>query len=336
MEHQQLVFSADDYSGSFAKIRGRLTARNGTRLVEFLKSLRPNYPRVFLDIGCGYAALITTVTIASYAQSFGIPFVAIVLPAAILVGYWCNFLISFTHEATHWNLAPSRKANDLIANLLLSWLNGMEVSFYRRIHFQHHRSLGTPADSEYSYFFPLNIKFLFRTLFGLRAIETIFSYRTRNETSDSVADESKARRKNAFYVTFLVALSAHLLLVASLWWAGFTAAAVSWILGVGCVMPTFASVRQILEHRSEQADPSLDYFKAEHGAVARHFGDGILASTFGSAGFNRHLLHHWEPQVSYTRLGDLERFLADTQLKPVLDQRRSTYLETLRRLFSLY
>ena len=335
MTHE-LALSTDDYSGSFAKIRGRLMDSKGVFLSEFLKTLRPNYGRVFFDIACGYAALVATLVLVGYAQTIGVPFAAAVLLGAILVGYWCNFLISFIHEASHWNLAASRKLNDLIANSLLSWLNGMEVNFYRRVHFEHHRSLGTTADTEYSYFFPLNLKFLLRALFGLRVVETIFSYQAPKEASDSVADKRKSGNKRAFYTTFLLALLAHLSLVASLWWADFTAAALAWVLGVGCAMPTFASVRQILEHRSDQADPSLDYFEIEHGAVTRHFGDGILASTFGSAGFNRHLLHHWEPQVSYTRLGDLEHFLADTPLKLLLDRRRSTYLEALRRLFSLH
>jgi len=35
-------------------------------------------------------------------------------------------------------------------------------------------------------------------------------------------------------------------------------------------------------------------------APDRLFGDDFFSCTFGGAGFNRHLLHHWEPQISYT------------------------------------
>ena len=46
------------------------------------------------------------------------------------------------------------------------------------------------------------------------------------------------------------------------------------------------------------------YCAACHGTSAK--GDGPLASTLGGAGFNRHLLHHWEPKISYTRFRELE------------------------------
>jgi fatty acid desaturase len=328
----------DDYSGSFEKIRARLTDSRGVALVEFLRTLRPNYVRVYFDIALGYAALACTVTLLCLAERSGVPLVAIVFFGALLVGYWGLFLIGFIHEATHWNLAPTRKMNDWISNAFLGWLNGMEIKFYRRVHFEHHRSLGTPNDTEYSYFFPLNIMFLLRTVSGLRTLETILSYRMRQKTITSSSKNKLASASNmrAFYILFASALVAHACIIFGLWFFGFGAASLSWILGVGSVMPTLAAVRQQLEHRSEHTGPSPDYFVVEHGAVSRLFGDGPLASTFGSAGFNRHLLHHWEPQISYTRLADLERFLAQTPMRTVLDQRQSTYAEAFRRLFSRY
>ena len=64
------------------------------------------------------------------------------------------------------------------------------------------------------------------------------------------------------------------------------------------------------------------------------FGDGLIAQTMGGAGYNRHLMHHWEPGVSYTRLPDLERFLADTPLAAVMARRTTTYGRIFRRLFA--
>jgi fatty acid desaturase len=63
------------------------------------------------------------------------------------------------------------------------------------------------------------------------------------------------------------------------------------------------------------------------------FGDGLIARTFGGAGFNRHLLHHWEPGISYTRLPDLEHFLNDTDLRPIMESRKTTYGRVFWRLF---
>ena len=74
--------------------------------------------------------------------------------------------------------------------------------------------------------------------------------------------------------------------------------------------PFFVSLRQTLEHRDEDAHPGSDYTRVDHGGDAnRLFGDGPVANTLGSAGFNRHALHHWEPQVSLHRLRELERYL---------------------------
>jgi hypothetical protein len=74
----------------------------------------------------------------------------------------------------------------------------------------------------------------------------------------------------------------------------------------------------------------------DHGAFTRLFKGGIFANTFGGAGFNRHLLHHWEPQVSYTNLPELEAFLETTAMRHIMQQRRTTYRETFCRLFSIH
>jgi fatty acid desaturase len=114
---------------------------------------------------------------------------------------------------------------------------------------------------------------------------------------------------------------------------GLWAAAAAWLLGVAVMFPFFGALRQLLEHRDDKAAASVDYRLTDHGAVTRMFGDGPFASTFGGAGFNRHLLHHWEPTVSYTRLKDLEAFLADTDLKDALAQRTTSYGRTFLCLF---
>ena len=82
------------------------------------------------------------------------------------------------------------------------------------------------------------------------------------------------------------------------------------------VFPFLASLRTLLEHRAEDADPRANYAEVDQGPVNRLFGSGPLASTLGSAGFNRHALHHWEPQISYTRLKDIEAYLLRTEVGP--------------------
>ncbi|WP_217578009.1 fatty acid desaturase [Mesorhizobium sp. GbtcB19] len=331
--------SHDDYSNSFAKLRGRLTDSRGIRLPDFVRDLQPAYRRVYFDIAVGYAALAAVVALVSIGQWAGIWPVALGLLGAILIGYWALYLTSFIHEGAHWNLAPDRTINDWLSNLLLSWIIALEIGFYRKVHFEHHRSLGTIHDTEISYFSPLNARFLVRSLLGIRAIETLLSYHRNAAAGHKPMARASAGTGGTGtkpFLLFAIAITVHGSIVLALSWSGLWPAAIAWVLGFGAVLPFFGSIRQLLEHRTEDARPDQDYTAIDQGACARIFGPGYFASTFGSAGFNRHLLHHWEPQVSYTRLADLERFLADTPMRVVMDRRRVSYAETFRRHFSLY
>jgi fatty acid desaturase len=223
---------------------------------------------------------------------------------------------------------------------LVGWLILMDVREYRKVHFQHHRALGTVNDSEISYFFPLNLIFFVKGTLGIRLLERWMSYRQWQTKADENRAKTEHRppvgRLSAGRFVPVTGVLAHTLIIAGLLWSGSTAAAAAWIIGMACVFPLLATLRQALEHRNEAASSDIDYARTDHGAYTRLFGTGWFASTFGGAGFNRHLLHHWEPQVSYTRLADLECFLTDTPMAAVMDRRRTSYHDALRRLFSLH
>ena len=132
----------------------------------------------------------------------------------------------------------------------------------------------------------------------------------------------------------LLGLAFNAALVAGALWGGRYYVATAWVAGIGVFFPFFAALRQLLEHRDEHAPRGADFSRSPHGKVTRLFRPGPVGSTLGAAGFNRHLLHHWDPQVSYTRLADVERFLAQTDLAASLRTTRTTYLQTFVRLFS--
>ena len=116
--------------------------------------------------------------------------------------------------------------------------------------------------------------------------------------------------------------------------AGRWAAALAWASGVGVAFPFFGALRQLLEHRSLEARGQVDYTQVDHGGYTRLFGTGPFASLFGAAGFNRHLLHHWEPQVSYTCFDELEDIFVAVGMGPALDARRTTYGAAFRALYN--
>jgi fatty acid desaturase len=319
-----------DYSKSFQKLRPLIVNSAGVKYVDFLKTLSPRYSRLYLDIALGYAALISTCVLVVALPANGI------MPAwiaaglgAVSVGFWVAYLQLFIHEGAHFNFSPDRARSDDLCNLLIAWMIGTSVQKYRIVHFQHHRALGSVEDSEMTYFFPLNLLFIVKGLLGIRVLEVVASRKTVQATKETVRDD---RGK---YVG-LVGLIAHIVIVAATYLFGSVWLSLAWVAGVGSVFPFFGALRQLLEHRDECADAHSNYFETDHGAYTRMFGSDVFSSIFGGAGFNRHLLHHWEPSISYTNLPEVEAYLLDTDVAQLIEMRRSSYFKTFASLFHVH
>ena len=325
MDPQHVI---DDYSRDLSVLRPKLTSPSGERYVLFVRKLKPKYWMVYRDITAGYAALALSLALAIGAPSWGVPKFAAAGIGAVLIGYWIAYLQLFIHEGAHYNLAPDEARSDQLCDLTISWMVGTTVKAYRAIHFQHHRDLGTTNDTEFTYFFPLNLLFILRGAFGIRAVEVFLARRSNIERSAPAVRDRRA------LLWLAGGAAVHgLIVVGTLilgWWWG----ALAWVVGVAMVFPFFGALRQLLEHRNEGMNPETDFKIRDHGAYTRLFRDGPVAKTFGGAGFNRHLLHHWEPQVSYTNLPELEAFLEGTEMRRVMAARRTTYLQTFGRLWT--
>ncbi|MEJ7787760.1 MAG: fatty acid desaturase [Solirubrobacteraceae bacterium] len=310
-------------------LKGRLVDDDGVAYREFRKQLLPRYRRVWRDIGAGYAAVVLVLAgLAIWDPGFPMAVVAVAL-GAVAVGYALAFINNFFHESAHHNLHPDRRRNDLLTNVLMGWLFGSSIQQYRIVHFQHHRALGTTEDSESSYFDPLRIRYLVAGLTGVKVLRTLRRYHQVDKAKAERTPGGAARSRLGWS---LLAAVTSLTITAALWLTGAEVAGVTWLAGLLLAFPFFVSLRQLLEHRSEDADPDADYNFVDHGSVNRIFGDGPVASTMGSAGFNRHALHHWEPNLSYTRLPDLERWLLHTEAAPLVREQQTTYARTFLRL----
>jgi fatty acid desaturase len=246
------------------------------------------------------------------------------------VGYWMAYIQLFFHEAAHFGLAPKRALNDFLANLAIGAWIGQNVKVYRKVHFTHHRSLGTAEDTEQSYFERLTLRFIVESLTGVRIVRILLLRQSalrehdRNR-SNSVHPKARISDRWPLFAGFF----AHVVLLAL--WASHRhwVALAAWCIGVGSVYPFLTSLRQLLEHRPiSVADSTVLQYEAAH----RLFGDGLLSSTFGAAGFNRHLLHHMEPQISYTRLPELEGFVKGSPLASWLEGHRASYSGILSNL----
>ena len=304
--------------GEIGRLRRQLNDETAGAYKRRLQSLTPRYGQVWRDIAIGYAALAAVLVAADLPlpSPWSAP---LVLLAAILVGYGLAFLQLFIHEAAHFNLAADRRLNDRLANIFIAWHLGADAALYRMTHLVHHRNHGLTSDSERSYFQALTPRFVLEMLTGVHALR-VFLGRT---------GAGPAGPRTSSLWPMARGVLAHLALLSMLLACGAWRAAIAWVIGVGVFLPFFSTLRQLLEHRSPQADPAVDYGLRPHGAYTRLFRGGVLAHSFGGAGFDRHLLHHWEPQVSYTRLPDLEAYLRTTSARAIIDQRTTTYFQAL-------
>lgn len=322
------VESMDDRSVTFHALRGHLKNRQGQLYTDFVRALRPNFMCVKRDLALGYGCLILSAALSVMLSELHVPAILTIFIGAILIGYWTAYILLFIHEGAHYNLAASREMNDRLCDMLVGWMIGTSVAQYRIVHFKHHRKLGTVDDSETTYFCPLNMRFLLSLLTGIRAADVIFK---RRKLVEDAEPKQKAQVKHR-YTMILFAAVAHGTCILTLWCLGGMAPALAWLFGIAVFFPFFGAMRQLLEHRRDDISNDVDFFQTDHGALTRLFDDGLFARTFGGAGFNRHLLHHWEPRLSYTNLPRLEEFLADTELAPILRARRTTYFAAFSKL----
>lgn len=243
--------------------------------------------------------------------------------ASVLVGYLVAFLNLFLHEAAHYGLASKIWKNDILGWLAVGWIVGTNIQTYRKGHWRHHLRLGKTDDPENSYFSNLDGLTIAKALFGIKALQKIFSPTHQTETTSSLIGAK---------LPILVGLLNHAILILVFVLMNAWTALSIWILGLAFFFPFFAWLRQLLEHRSETSQSSIDYTKTDHGAVARIFGSGPVSSTFGGAGFNRHLLHHWDATISCTRLSDVENFLLQSNLRESVLSSKTSYLKTVSTL----
>jgi fatty acid desaturase len=308
--------------------RRQLVDSRGVAFAEFRRTLKPRFGRVWLEIAAGYLVLIVLSSGLFWAQSkLGAWALLLVPPAGFAVGLSVHFINMFMHEAAHYGLAPSRVANDRLANAFVTILIGQDVRRYRAIHFDHHRHLGTVRDTERAYFARMSPRFLLEALTGIQALRVVALNRGR-------AGAKLRPSGGLLHRQLVLGVLLHALLLGTALYFGYYVFAAAWLVGLGGAFPFFTAVRQVLEHRSEAASRSVDYAAQDHGPCNRLFGAGPFASIFGGVGFNRHMLHHWEPQISYTCLAALERYLRDTCAAPALAQRHISYGRVLRQLLS--
>jgi fatty acid desaturase len=302
----------------YGPLDAELTDSSGLRFRDLRKALTPRYGRLWVQIGLGHLALCLLLIAAVQAQSLPAQIAAAIL-GAMAVGYAMAYVQLFFHEAAHFLLAPTRGLNDALANAFIGVWIGQDIKRYRRIHFAHHRDLGTAEDTERTYFDALTLRFMLESLLGIRTLKVLAL--RRRVLATAAAENAQQDPQPGSRWPLIVGLALHGCIVLGLVAYGRWGAAVAWVAGIGTVYPFLAALRQLLEHREVAGPAGPTPYAATH----RLLGTGLFAATFGSAGFNRHLLHHMEPQISCTRLGELESYLMRTSRASWIDEHRMSY-----------
>jgi fatty acid desaturase len=303
---------------------------SGVRYMDFRKTLKPKFGIVWRDILLGYLLLFLVMYGCIYLGMHGSFLLQICLfpVMTILIGFFIANLQLFVHEAAHFNIHPNKKRNDTLANIFLGSLTGINIKSYRKIHWDHHLYLGTTNDTETSYFNAPTPGFILQTLTGIHALKIILS---RKQKIDTTPVNPEVKKKQTTMLIIGMLLNAVIVLIAL--YFNFWLLLFAWVAGIGVAFPFFGSIRQLIEHRSEQAEKNINYFEKDHGKLSRYFKNGVLSYFIGGAGFNKHMIHHWDPQVSYTCFQELERYLLNTPgCSDILKQSETTYIKTFLKL----
>ncbi len=310
--------------------KSTLVDRDGRSYAGYRATLTPRWPKVAFDFALGYLMLAVVAVLIVVAVA-GYPYLRVLWIAfgALLFGFWMAYVQLFLHEAAHFNFWPERRWNDRLANLLIGVWVASSMRDYRRIHWDHHRFLGQPSDTERSYFSALNWRFLLESLFLVSAIRVILHRRDRIREKATVASAGGPSGMPMLAAT----ASLHLLVLAACLWQGQLELAIAWLIGSLMVYPLFGALRQLLEHRDAAASTGIDYSAEPHGKLTRSFKGGPIGSFLGGAGFRWHDIHHFDPELSYTNLAQADAFLQNCEAAAPARTGRRTYFSVARELW---
>lgn len=318
---------------NFHLVKASLYNSKGVNYIDFKKSIKPHYLQIWVQILLGWLFLSLSIfggiQVLNLIENTGLRFV-FTIADAILVGFTISYLVNFFHEAAHYNIARVKNINDTLANVFLGILQAQSIKHYRFIHWKHHVHHGSTEDTERSYFDALTLRFFIESLSGIRALR-IFLFRNNkvmHNTDIKLIDIKKEGR-----LMLIAGICFHLIVIICLaiiqqYWVIAT-----WVIGFGTFFPFFSSLRQLLEHRSDAADKQINYSTINHGKITRVFSGDFFSAIYGSAGFNRHLIHHLEPQISYTNLKEVEAFLLETKIAHYIQNQKTSYLKAFITLF---
>ncbi|HET6767727.1 MAG TPA: fatty acid desaturase [Chitinophagaceae bacterium] len=299
----------------------------GLSYSEFRQTLKPAYFRTWLHITAGFLCLAALVVTFIIIENTIPGWYWLTIPIfSVLAGFTIAFINLFIHEAGHYYLHSNKKTNDLLANIFLCSWTGLHIKVYRKIHWLHHQHLATSTDPENSYFNVLSGKFILETFSGIHVLRIML-----NKNNNQLLEKELKGKSVQMLFAGLIINSAFLF--AAFWFRNYQLAIV-WTLAMLVFFPFFATIRQLLEHRDELANSDNTFYHSPKRKISRLFTDSILSNLLGPAGFNKHMIHHWDPVLPFTALGKAEVFLSGCEkTKEIIQRSRTTYPAAFKQLW---
>ena len=307
--------------------------RNGNAVdyISFKKELSIKSYVILINIILPWVMICVNVFLISQIQNLYLNLLMIPT-SAFWMAFWVRAYLLHFHEIAHFNIHKNKKINDIIGNVFFTPFFGMWIKQYRKHHWKHHNHLGTHEDTEVSYHNPINLGEIISGLTGIYILKILFKYFLYFSKKN---DESNYLQNIFLFISSVSLMIVTQIIISFILYNFFSIfLAVSWLLGFFIFSPFLEKIRQTCEHRSFDSSKDIDYKKVEHGPVTRLFGDDFFSKYFGAAGFNKHLLHHIDPEVSYTRFKELEDFLVKSDLSNLILSNRSSYSKTFKSLYN--
>ena len=290
---------------------------------EFRKKLSPLYLRNSLPLLTSVFQIIVVLSATSLlANSTNILNLALILSISGLLGLIAHRQLLLVHEGAHFHLAKNRTFNDLLSNTFAGIFVATDTKTYRLIHNKHHQELGTSLDPENSYSEEFDLTWVLSALLGIRVLKTLFK---RQKIENSPQQLLMLILSLVFHSTVIVFLTTISLKVA-----------IIWTLGYFFFMPFFGSLRNVLEHKYEMKfieDTTIARIVgSDLNFTTRMFTKSKFSKLFGVVGFDRHLIHHWDPSIPAVNLKHAHSFFLTTELKPMIEALPTTYSKAFLRL----
>ncbi len=226
------------------------------------------------------------------------------IPLWLWFGLVMNGLVNLMHEAAHLSVFRARFGSELLGHWVLAPLTLVNFDAYRKRHWDHHRYLGTDADTKEAYLVDVRgwrlLGFFLSSLFLVEAVRKFLHQLARGEVSDAP--------KEAASLAWLVrGAVVQLLLFAALFGTAavgsattpgdaLLAAACAYFVvyhyGLASLTVFMATLRAIAEHQVDAGTAVV----VGRAALRNFHDDPISRLLLGAYGFSEHATHHLHPQ----------------------------------------